>query len=208
MTDSGFVHRFEPAAAAGEPALLLLHGTGGDENDLLPLGRALEPRPALLSPRGRVLEHGMPRFFRRIGEGVFDLADLRARTDELADFVAWAAGRYAFDAARVVAAGYSNGANIAVSLMLQRPETLAGAILMRPMLPYEPEPRPATEPRSVLVLAGRADPLTPRTQVATLERVLRGAGASVAVEWTAGGHELHPEDVAVAREWWRNWRGT
>src|SRR5262249_25501268 len=142
-TKTDFIHRFEPAPPGGTDAtLLLLHGTGGNENDLLPVGRAVAPHSALLSPRGRVLAHGMPRFFRRLAEGAFDHEDLVARTHELADFVAEAAKRYGFDAKRVIAAGFSNGANIAGSLMLLRPETLAGAILLRPMVPFEPKTPP------------------------------------------------------------------
>ena len=135
-----FVHRFEPAPAGdSDGTLLLLHGTGGNENDLLPLGHAVAPRASLLSPRGQVLEHGMPRFFRRLAEGVFDHDDLVARSHALADFVTESAGRYAFDPARVVAVGFSNGANIAAALMLLRPAILAGAVLLRPMVPFEPE---------------------------------------------------------------------
>src|ERR671925_274796 len=128
--DLGFAHRFIPGAP-DKPVLLLLHGTGGDENDLLPLGEALLPGAARLSPRGKVLENGMPRFFRRLAEGVFDLEDLRLRTEELADLVRDASKAYGFDPSRVVAFGYSNGANVAASLLLQRPETLRGAILAR-----------------------------------------------------------------------------
>src|SRR5262245_10680023 len=160
MTTTTYVHRFEPAplGAAGR-TLLLLHGTGGNENDLLPVGRAVAPDSALLSPRGRVLEHGMPRFFRRLAEGVFDHEDLVARTHELADFVAESAKHYGFDEKRVVAVGFSNGANIAGAMMLLRPETLAGAILLRPMVPFEPESPPDLRGRRVLVAAGKADPI-------------------------------------------------
>jgi phospholipase/carboxylesterase/glyoxalase family protein len=134
-----FVHRFIPARERERGlTLLLLHGTGGDETDLLPLGEALAPGAALLSPRGKVRENGMPRFFRRVSEGVFDLEDLRFRTHELADFVAEAAAAYGFDPTRVVAVGYSNGANIAASIVLLRPQTFAGAILFRPMVPLVP----------------------------------------------------------------------
>src|ERR1043165_5712065 len=125
-----FVHRFEPAPeGAGDGTLLLLHGTGGNENDLLPLGRAIAPNAALLSPRGQVLEHGMARFFRRLAEGVFDHDDLVARSHALAEFVLESAARYRFDPAGVVALGFSNGANIAAAVMLLRPEILAGAVL-------------------------------------------------------------------------------
>jgi len=133
-----FEHRYQPGAPGSRVTLLLLHGTGGNESDLLPLGSAVAPQAALLSPRGNVLERGMPRFFRRLAEGVFDLDDLTQRTYELADFVDAAARTYGFDAAQVVGLGYSNGANIAASLLLLRPQVLAGAALLRPMLPLVP----------------------------------------------------------------------
>ena len=131
--DLSFIHRFEPAQSAGRPPLLLLHGTGGDENDLLPLGRMISPGSALLSPRGKVLEGGMPRFFRRLAEGVFDEADVRRRANELADFIAEA--REAYGLAAPVAVGFSNGANIAAAVLTLRPEALAGAVLLRAMVP-------------------------------------------------------------------------
>ena len=152
MTDLGFIHRFIPATQPGKPPLLLLHGTGGNENDLLPLGAQLSPGAALLSPRGKVLENGMPRFFRRLAEGVFDLADLKVRTAELTDFIAAARKAYGLDAP--VAVGFSNGANIAASLLLTRPQALRGAVLLRAMLPFEPEPLPDLAGKPVLLLSG------------------------------------------------------
>lgn len=201
-----FVHRYEPptaapGAAAGAPTLLLLHGTGGDEADLLPLGRRLLPGAGLLSPRGRVEERGMPRFFRRIAEGVFDLEDLARRTDELAAFIDGAASAYGFDRANVVAVGFSNGANIAASLLLKRGAVLRGAALLSPMLPFEPEAAPALAGTAVFVGAGRDDPLVPAAQVERLAELLRGAGAEVAVHWHAGGHGLTPGEVEAARAW-------
>src|SRR5215207_5564250 len=138
-----FVHQFVPAQADGAPTLLLLHGTGGNEHDLLDLGRALYPRAALLSPRGQVRENGMPRFFRRLAEGVFDLDDLRRRTADLAAFIAAASAAYGFDPRRVIAVGYSNGANIAASLLLLYPAALAGAVLFHAMVPLVPEELPS-----------------------------------------------------------------
>ncbi len=143
--DLGFVHRFVPAPESAQPppaALLLLHGTGGDEDDLVPLGRALVPGWALVSPRGKVLEGGAPRFFRRLAEGVFDQEDLVARTHELAGFVEAAAVEYGLDRDRIVAVGFSNGANIGASLLLLHPGLLAGAVLLRAMVPFEPDPLP------------------------------------------------------------------
>ncbi len=138
----GFAHRFVPGTRIGAPVVLLLHGTGGNEDDLLELGAALAPGAPLLSPRGKVLENGMPRFFRRLAEGVFDLDDLRFRANELADFVRDATHAYGVDQTPPVAAGFSNGANIAAAMLLLRPETLSGALLLRPMVPLVPDPLP------------------------------------------------------------------
>ena len=204
MSPLSFQHRYEPPEQAERgDTVLLLHGTGGNENDLLPLGRAISPRASLLSPRGQVLEHGMPRFFRRLAEGVFDHEDLVARSNALADFVAGAARRYAFDASRVVAAGFSNGANIAAAVMLLRPETLAGAILLRPMVPFVPEQLPSLAGRHVLVAAGRSDPVVPARQSEILAEMLRSAGAEVTLHWSPGAHGLDRSDLDAATEWWR-----
>src|SRR5438128_2631452 len=138
-----FTHRFVPARESPpRRVLLLLHGTGGDENDMLPLGRELDPEAALLSPRGKILENGMPRFFRRLAEGVFDEADVIKRANELADFVGAAAARYEFDANQLIAVGYSNGANIAAAVLLLRPGTIISAVLFRAMVPLTPASEP------------------------------------------------------------------
>jgi phospholipase/carboxylesterase/glyoxalase family protein len=197
----GFVHRFQPAAADEALAMLLLHGTGGDENDLVPLGRLLKPGAALLSPRGKVLENGMPRFFRRFAEGVFDLEDLARRTVELAEFVHWARERYALAGKPLMAVGFSNGANIAVSLMLTQPRVLAGAVLFRAMVPFVPEHPPPLEGIPVLLSAGRADSMVGLEQPERLADLLRGAGARVALLWDEAGHTLGVESVRLAREW-------
>ncbi len=197
------VHVHVPATdPAVRDTLLLLHGTGGDERDLLPLGPMVAPGAGLLSPRGAVLEHGRPRFFRRLAAGVFDLGDLRERTEEMADFVAAAAIEHGFDPARVTALGFSNGANLAVSLLLQRPATLAGAILFRPMLPYTPAAVPDLSGRRVLVAPGEDDPMVPPGDAGRLAEVLRGAGADVSVEPAAAGHALIRADLAAAARWW------
>lgn len=199
-----FVHRFEPAPeGVSDGTLLLLHGTGGNENDLLPLGHAIAPRSELLSPRGQVLEQGMPRFFRRLAEGVPDQADLVARTHALADFVLAAAAQYGFDPSRVTAVGFSNGANIAGSLMLLRPEILAGAVLLRPMLPFVPAHLPALAGRRVLVAAGKSDPIVTPAQSEALAELLRRAGAEVTLHWSPGGHVLERGDLAAAATWWQ-----
>ncbi|GCE18867.1 alpha/beta hydrolase [Dictyobacter kobayashii] len=201
-----FVHRFIPAEAQEgsqkqAPTLLLLHGTGGNEDDLLSLGGMLFPGAALLSPRGNVSENGMPRFFRRLAEGVFDVADLHKRTQELADFVSAAAETYHFDASNVVAVGYSNGANIAASLLLSKPGILRGAILLRPMVPFIPDQLADLSAASVFVSAGRMDPIVPTAQTEQLIQLLKQSGASVATHWINGGHGISHEDVREARLW-------
>ena len=203
MTQS-FVHRFEPAPAGdSDGTLLLLHGTGGNENDLLPLGRAVAPHASLLSPRGQVLEHGMPRFFRRLAEGVFDHDDLVVRANGLGEFVLASAAQYGFDPAHVVAVGFSNGANIAAALLLLRPEILAGAVLLRPMVPFVPEQLPALAGRRVLVAAGKSDPIVPPSHSEQLADLLRAAGAEVTLHWSPGGHVLERGDLAAASAWWQ-----
>ena len=192
----GFIHRFAPAARPGRPPLLLLHGTGGNEDDLLPLGERLLPGAALLSPRGQVLERGMPRFFRRIAEGVFDLDDLRRRTDELAEFVGSARAEYGL-ASPPVAVGFSNGANIAAALLLLRPGTLGGALLLRPMVPLVPDPLPALGGAPVQINAGLADPIVPPEQSEALADLLRRAGANVSLDWLNVGHTLSSTDLEI-----------
>jgi predicted esterase len=202
--DLGFAHRFAPAPQDTEqpaPALLLLHGTGGNEDDLLPLGRALAPEWALLSPRGKILEGGAPRFFRRLAEGVFDVDDLIARTHELADFVEAAAPAYGIDPGRVVAVGYSNGANIAASLMLLRPGVLAGGVLLRAMVPLEPDPLPDLSGTKAIVLSGRQDRMIPAASAQRLPGLLREAGADVDVHLEDTGHGLTQNDLAASRAW-------
>jgi phospholipase/carboxylesterase len=198
--DLGFTHRFIPGAP-DRPVLLLLHGTGGDENDLLPLGEALLPGAARLSPRGKVLEHGMPRFFRRLAEGVFDLDDLRRRTHELADFVEAASSAYRLGERGAVAVGFSNGANIAAAMLLLRPGVLDGALLIRPMVPVVPDVLPDLRSVSVQINAGQVDPLVPAPQSEALAKLLVDAGAAVELRWIAGGHALTREDLDVGRAW-------
>lgn len=195
-----FIHRFIPSATSG-PTLLLLHGTGGNEADLLGLGPMLDDRATLLSPRGQVLERGMPRFFRRLAEGVFDRDDLTRRTHDLADFVADATVRYGIDPARIIAVGFSNGANIAASLLLLRPETLAAAILLRPMVPLVPDTLPDLARVPVLIGAGQHDPIVSPEETERLAALLREAGAPVTIHWEATGHGLTQGDLVAARGW-------
>jgi predicted esterase len=199
----GMIHIYSPAQERESSGItfLLLHGTGGDENDLLPLGRSLLPGAAMLSPRGGVLEQGMPRFFRRLAPGVFDLEDLRERTEELGDFLAEAARTYGFDAAKVVAVGFSNGANIGASLLLRRPGTLRAAVLLSPMVPFEPEQPPQLSGTDVFIGAGRRDVMSPPEQAERLSALLESAGANVRLHWEPGGHQITDSELEAVRDW-------
>lgn len=194
-----FVHEF--VSGGSSRTLLLLHGTGGNERDLLPLGRELDPNASLLSPRGKVLENGMPRFFRRLAEGVFDLEDLQTRTHELADFVTAAAKFYELDITRIVAIGYSNGANIAASMLLLRPEVLRAAILFRAMVPLVPDHLPDLSSARAWIGAGDQDPIVPASEAQQLAKLLRDAGADVTIHFANASHGLTNEDVKTARDW-------
>src|SRR6266516_2011897 len=196
-----FIHEFAPGTS--NRTLLLLHGTGGNERDLIPLARELDSRAALRSPRGKVLENGMPRFFRRLAEGVFDVEDLKHRTNELADFVAAAAQHYGFAADKVVAVGYSNGANIAASMLLLRPEILRGAVLFRAMVPLVPENLPDLSSVCVWIGAGSEDPIIPTSETQRLVELLRSAGADVTIRFARAGHGLSNDDIITAQRWLR-----
>jgi len=198
---SDFIHVFRPPAMAGGPILLLLHGTGGNEHDLVPLAETLLPGAGILSPRGKVLERGMPRFFRRLAEGVFDIEDLKLRSAELADFIMEAAARYEFSTRDVTAVGFSNGANMAGALVLLRPDALGTAVLFRAMVPLTPETLPRLAATPVLISNGRMDPLVSAEDTERLAALLRAAGADVTVAWQNSGHELTERDVITAREW-------
>jgi phospholipase/carboxylesterase len=194
-----FIHEF--VRGNSQRTLLLLHGTGGNERDLIPLGRELDRNASLLSPRGKVLENGMPRFFRRFAEGVFDFEDLKVRTHELADFVITATQLYKIDPREIVAVGYSNGANVAASMLLLRPEVFSSAILFRPMVPFIPETQPNLASARVWMGAGKSDPIIPSAGTKQLAELLRTAGAAVNVRFFEGGHELTQDDVDAARQW-------
>jgi phospholipase/carboxylesterase len=195
----GFVHRFFPGETG--VTLLLLHGTGGDEDDLVPLGRELAPGAAILSPRGKVSEYGAARFFRRLAEGVFDQEDLVTRTHELADFIQAAAQEYGFDPSKLVVVGYSNGANIAASLMLLHPGLLRAAVLLRAMTPFEPEEVPDLSGMPVFLAAGRGDRMIAPESTERLAELLREAGADLELRWHNTGHALTYEEVAEAKKW-------
>jgi phospholipase/carboxylesterase len=196
-----YIHRFEPGGDPALPPVLVLHGTGGDETDLLPLGREIAPEAALISPRGNVLEGGMPRFFRRYREGVFDEADVRRRAKELAHFVAEA--REAYGVAAPVALGYSNGANIAAALLLLHPDVLIGAILLRAMAPLADPPKPDLSGIPVLILSGLNDPVVPPASAERLAEALAAAGARVEREVLPASHGLTQADIARAKAFFR-----
>ena len=197
-----FIHTYIPAPNRPRAdTLLLLHGTGGDENDLLPLGKLLDPNANLLSPCGNVLENGMPRFFRRLSEGVFDVPNLIAQAKALTEFVSEAAIAYGFDPARVTAAGFSNGANIAAALLLLHPGVLRDAVLLHPMVPLIPETLPDLSQIGVFIGAGRRDPIASVAETERLAALLGDAGAEVTVSWQSGGHALTREEAEAAAEW-------
>ncbi len=195
----GFVHFYKRGSSPR--TLLLLHGTGGGEQDLLPLGQEIDPAASLLSPRGQVLENGRPRFFRRFSEGVFDLEDLERRTHELADFVLAAGQEYRFDPGQLVAIGYSNGANIAASVLLRRPEVIRTAILLRAMVPFEPEQLPELSGTQVWIAGGSEDQIIPRENTERLGTMLSDAGAEVTAHFFAAGHGLTSAELVLAKRW-------
>jgi predicted esterase len=216
----GFIHKFIPASV-GEterrtrttktggqnkisvPTLLLLHGTGGNEEDLIPLARQIiSSEAALLSPRGKVVENGMyPRFFRRLAEGIFDIEDLKFRTNELANFVKDASKAYGFDIRHVIAVGYSNGANIASSMLLLHPEILSAAILFRAMVPLVPQVLPDLTNKHIFMSSGLYDPIVSKQDTEGLFDLFKKTGANVSLHWQNSGHELVMEDVNKAKEW-------
>ena len=193
-----FAHHFEPGNKTAPP-MLLLHGTGGNEADLLPLGREMAADAALLSPRGQVRERGMPRFFRRLAEGVFDEDDIRRRVDDLARFVAEA--RETYELAAPIAVGFSNGANIAAAMLLTRPEVLAGAILLRAMSPFRHPPRAVLGGKPILMISGATDPIVPATDAARLAASFQEAGATIEHRVVPGGHGLSTVDLSLAKGW-------
>jgi phospholipase/carboxylesterase len=221
MTQLNFKHRFIPSPSLQQYnttsnfnqkqketkddneslTLLLLHGTGGNEDDLIPVGQMLSSSASLLSPRGKVLENGMPRFFKRLAEGVFDMEDLKFRTKELADFVKDASNSYSFNLDKTIAVGFSNGANIAASLLLSYPDTIKGAILFRAMVPFLPDSLPELSGKKVLLSAGTFDPIVSKSQVEGLLNILQKSGADVILKWQQSGHNLTQTDIVNAKEW-------
>ena len=201
MSDPTFIHRFIPAAPNVGRVLLLLHGTGGNENDMIPLGRDLDPSAGLLSLRGNVLENGMPRFFRRFAEGVFDEEDVARRANELADFVSNAATQYNFDPRQLTAVGYSNGANIAAAALLLRPGAFLSAVLLRAMVPLTPATLPKLAGVRALICSGDRDAIIPLENAKRLAALLRDGGAEVTHRVEKAGHQLVFDELAAAKEW-------
>ncbi|WP_219838171.1 alpha/beta hydrolase [Paenibacillus sp. R14(2021)] len=196
-------HIFQEGNDPSAPVLLLLHGTGGTEHDLLSLAEIISPSSSVLSVRGNVLENGMPRFFRRLAEGIFDEADLKFRTTELNDFLDEAAVKYGFDRQNVVAVGYSNGANIAGSLLFHYADALQGAILHHPMVPLRGLALPDLTGKPIFIGAGTNDPICSAAETDELQSLLEGAGASVTVHWESFGHKLSASEVHQAAAWFK-----
>jgi len=200
--DLGFIHRFLPAEGpASAETLIVLHGTGGDENDLIGIGQAIAPGAEILSPRGNVLENGAPRFFGRIAEGVFDPKEVRSRAEELARFIRAAVVTYRLDPTRVFALGHSNGPNVASTVMFVEPGVLDAAILFRPMPVYEPRPKHDLAGTAVFISAGRMDPIVPASSVEKLAELFESAHGEVTLKWQLAGHNLVPNEVREAAEW-------
>ncbi|OCA91905.1 alpha/beta hydrolase [Pseudobacillus wudalianchiensis] len=195
-------HIFQSGKKSGKPVLLLLHGTGGDERGLLPLAEIVDPEASILSVRGNVLEHGMPRFFKRLAEGVFDEEDLIFRTNELNHFLDEAASKYQFDRENIVAIGYSNGANIAASLLFHYAHSLKAAILHHPMVPRRGIDLPDLSGKKVFIAAGINDPICPQQESLELQQLLEGAQAAVTVHWEHHGHQLTMSEVQAAKQWY------
>ncbi|MBZ9967416.1 alpha/beta hydrolase [Mesorhizobium sp. BR1-1-2] len=196
MSTDSYIHKVLPGSPGG-PLLFVFHGTGGDEGQLVPLGRDLAPQATIISPRGDVSEQGAARFFRRTGEGVYDMQDLARATRKMAGFVK--AQIAAAKPSAIYALGYSNGANILASLLFEAPDLFDAAVLMHPLIPFEPEVNGSLAGRRILVTAGRRDPICPPNLTSRLEAYLRADGADVTVEWHEGGHEVRPNEIEAAR---------
>jgi predicted esterase len=199
--DLGFIHRFVATRDSDADTLVVLHGTGGDENDLIGIGQSVAPDAAILSPRGNVLENGAPRFFRRLAEGVFDPKEVRERAEELARFIRAATVTYRLDPARIYSLGYSNGANVASTVMLVEPGIIRASVLLRPMLVYEPPEKTDLSGSSAFISAGRMDPIVPAESIEKLVSLFESAHADVTLKWQLAGHSLVPSEIREAGEW-------
>ena len=200
----GYKHKYLPSNSGDDSlTLLLLHGTGGNEDDLISFGQRLAPTANILSPRGNVLENGMPRFFRRISDGVLDFKDLKIRTAELVEFLEKASMAYKFDRRKVIAFGYSNGANMAESLLWNYPRLLAGAILIRPMMAIKSQAVPDLSNVPVFISGGRYDMINPPGDIERVAEILGAAGASIKLAIQDAGHEMTREELSQIAEWWK-----
>ncbi|RUW26692.1 alpha/beta hydrolase [Mesorhizobium sp. M4B.F.Ca.ET.215.01.1.1] len=197
MSKGTYTHKLLPGSP-GSPLLFVFHGTGGDENQLVSLGRELVPSASIVSPRGDVSEQGAARFFRRTGEGVYDMEDLARATGKMAAFIK--AHVEAAKPSTVLGLGYSNGANILASVAFAEPGLFDAAVLMHPLIPFEPQVKGSLAGRHVLITAGRRDPICPPNLTSRLEAYLRADGAAVTVEWHDGGHEVRPNEIEAARQ--------
>lgn len=196
-------HIFNKGSDSTKTTLLLLHGTGGNELDLLPLAGRIDDQASVLSVRGKVLENGMPRFFRRLAEGVFDEEDLIFRTNELNRFLNEASEKYDFNRDNIIAIGYSNGANIAASLLFHYQNALKGAILHHPMVPRKGIELPDLSGKSVFIAAGTNDPICSPMESSELQSLLEKANANVELHWENRGHQLTAQEVEAAAQWYR-----
>lgn len=195
-------HIFKEGYYPDRPVLLLLHGTGGNELSLIDLGESIDERTSILSVRGNVNENGMPRYFRRLAEGIFDEEDLIYRTKELKEFLDEASYKYKFDRNNIIAIGYSNGANIAASLLLQYPDSLKAAILHHPMVPLRNLDKKPLEGKPIFIGAGENDPICRPEETTELEEMLKERGADVSVHWERNGHRLTETEAQAARQWY------
>ena len=194
--DHGYLHRVKPGAE-GKPIFFVFHGTGGDENQFFEFGADLVPEATIVSPRGDVSEYGAARFFKRTGEGVYDMADLARATEKMADFVA--ALKAEHKAGEVIGLGFSNGANILANMLIEKGRIFDRVVLMHPLIPFRPRDNPALKGIKVLVTAGRTDPIGPAPVTQALADYLAGQGAEVALDWHDGGHEIRREEVEAVQ---------
>ena len=198
--DHGYLHRVKPGAE-GKPIFFVFHGTGGDENQFFEFGADLVPEATIVSPRGDVSEYGAARFFRRTGEGVYDMADLARATDKMAGFVS--ALKAEHKAGEVIGLGFSNGANILANMLIEKGRIFDKAVLMHPLIPFRPRDNPALKGIKVLITAGRTDPIGPAPVTQALADYLEGQGAEVALDWHDGGHEIRRDEVEAVQRFLR-----